>query len=204
MPRNPTRREKLRAMASQDASPNEALVAQAMLDRMPATLVDIAEQIKAEWGKGVEAQFAIGRLLSEARAQFVGDKEFGRWFASQDFPFSRQTAWELRSGAEREPEVRGFIADHAHSHGRDIGIVWALQLMNAKPKPGAALVGPTADTDQDYAALRAAHSRILVVVDGVETGNKFLTMHVEDLSKSAILLKELIAAYQQARTMMTQ
>jgi hypothetical protein len=201
MPRNPTRREKLRAMAGQSASPNEALVAQAMLDRMPATLVSIAEQIKAEWGKGTDAQFAIGRLLVEARGQFPADELFGKWFAAQDFGFSRQVAWRLRAAAEREAEVRAFIAartDSYKSRTKDLTVHTAITLMNAKPKPTAALVGPTADTDQDYAALRNAHNRILVVIEGEPTGNKFKTMHAEDLRKSALLLRDLLDAYKAA------
>lgn len=92
----------------------------------------IAKKVKAEFGKGIDAQFAIGRLLNEARALLPSDPEFGKWVAEQNFGFSQPTAIRYRQAAEREPEVRAFIATHSAQNGKasDISPTWAVQLMN--------------------------------------------------------------------------
>lgn len=197
-----TRREKIAAIAETAGyNPEEAAVAQAMLDRMPSTLDDIAAQIKVQWGLGVEAEFAVGRLLSQARALFPGkqnDKAFGAWFAQQEFPFGQQKAHRLRWGAEHEAEVRALIASQSSSSAiRDIGVTTAVQYLNAKPKAPTADVGPTTVADPAYAALREAARLILGSPE--EPKNAFLTMHVDDLASSAGWIKDLAGAYNVAK-----
>lgn len=200
--------KKLALMAIQNDSPAEAEVAKAMLAKRRDTsvaltyderLVIIAEDIKAEWGKTIEAQFAVGRRLSEARALFEGpsqDKAFGRWMKAQGFPFGQSYAWRLRTAYEREPEVRKFIEAHASSTGNEVGIGWALVQLNKKAEPEA-LPEKIDPVDPAYAALRTARNAILGPEDAPV--NAFLTMHVEDLVKSAGFIKELASAYQAAK-----
>lgn len=90
----------------------------------------IASAIRKEFGKGLDAQFAIGNLLITARELIPSDKLFGQWVEAQDFGFSRRTAGYLREAAEREDEVREFIATRHEHAGQDIGPSWAVQLLN--------------------------------------------------------------------------
>lgn len=201
---------KLAIMASQTASPAEAEVAKNLLVARRATaevappderLAGIAEDIKAEWGRGIEAQFAIGRLLMDARAMFPGkeqDKAFSRWLKAQEFPFGQTQAWRLRSAAEREPEVRAYLAAHATRTGKpgpELGIAGAIVYMARDAKTEREeKVDPV---DPAYAALRTARNLILGNED--EPTNAFVTMHLDDLAKSAGFIKELAAAYTEAK-----
>ena len=185
-----TKRQKLQAMADQTVSPEEAKVAKAMLAKAPNRLGAIADDIRQQWGKGIEVEFSIGELLAEARTLHGGDdKAFGAWFAAQEFQFAASTAYNLRIGYERKPEVMAFLAAR-QSSARSMGVNTAVGLMTQKPKPKLSI--PTEETtpaDPAYAALREAHRRIVV-----EGG--FGTMHVDDLAQSAVFIKELVAAYQ--------
>jgi hypothetical protein len=107
----------------------------------------IATDIKAEYGKGIDAQFAIGRLLNEAAELFpvhgggvVGGSRggshspFGDWFRAQGFGFNLVTAWRLREAAKREPEVRAFISSRSAVNGsKEVGVTTAITELNAKP-----------------------------------------------------------------------
>jgi hypothetical protein len=108
----------------------------------------VAERIREEFGKGIEAQFAIGRLLNEAAAFLAsdqypangefgrrGDEAYSRWVAAQGFPFKRGTAHLLRTGQQREDEVRALIAGRVQENERDIGVPYAVQLLTAPPTP---------------------------------------------------------------------
>ena len=191
--------EKIKALAATgDYNPHEAANALDILSKMPVPTLDrIAVDIKSAWDRGVEAQFEVGRLLVLARAEFPDTQGFGSWMQAQEFPFGRRTAGYLREAAEREPEVRAFIADRQLSAGRDIGPVTAMKYMNATPKPVAAIEA-YAPVDPAYDALRTAYNLILQVVDGEPTGNAFLTMHVDDLGSSAARLREIATAYNEA------
>lgn len=96
-------------------------------------LADIPPEVQSEWGRGIDSQFLIGHLLLEARSLLPATQDFGKWLAAQNFPFSRPTAHRLAEAAEREPEVRAFIADRSSMNGRDVGTVTAIALLNAKP-----------------------------------------------------------------------
>jgi hypothetical protein len=200
MPTSNSRRARIAAIAATgDYNPAEAAVAQAMLDRLPATLSDIAAQIKAEWGKGNAAMLVIGRLLSEARASFgEGDRSFGHWFKGQDFPFGQQGAWRLRYAAEHEPEVQVLLAQPKPG-GKERSVDNAVRILTAKPRVEAD-VGATDAVNPAFALLRAAFNRILGVTDGEATGNAFRTMHVDDLALSATYIMALATAYSEART----
>lgn len=167
-------------------------------------LAGIADDIRAEWGRGNEAAFAIGRLLGEARNTFPSDIEYGRWVEAQQFPFSRQTAYRLRWASEHEPEVRAYIADPAVGHKADLGVSTAVDRMTAKPKPPSAEVIPVTDAtpaDPAYASLRSAY-RAIVGTDETPT-NAFLTMHVDDLAKCASFIMGLAEAYKAAKSART-
>lgn len=203
-----TKRQKLEAMANQTASPEEAKVAKAMLAKTQDPLDRIADSIRAEYGKGIEAQFAIGRLLMKARDMLPGNVEFGKWVDAQQFPFSRQVAWRLRVGAEREPEVRAMLVDSDQKQrgGPERTVSGMVQALIAGPQPvdRVAEAFPPVAVDQSLSLLRQAHHRILSVEvgeDGTEqaTGNTFLSMHVDDLVASAGYIKDLVNAYQTAK-----
>lgn len=211
MPSATTRRERIAALAATaEYNPEEAANAQAILDRMPRDLDSIAADIKAEYGKGVESQFAIGRLLAEAWAMFRGDKvAYGRWMQLQDFEFHRNTGQLLRLAAEREPEVRAYLAEANDPKGshRSIGVHSAIREMVAgKPRATQARVevGPPAPADPAFAAFRAGCYAVLgwTVGDngrGAPTVNGFAAMHIDDLHESAVLLQYVVQAYETAR-----
>lgn len=94
----------------------------------------IAVKVRTEFGKGLDSQFAIGHLLDDARNLLPSDTEFGKWLDEQNFPFRRVTALRLRQAAQRESEVREFIAARSETNGRDISANYAVELLNAGPK----------------------------------------------------------------------
>lgn len=207
-----TRRQKVRAMADQTASPEEAAVAKAMLAKTANTpeerLEVIADEVRDEWGRGIDTQFRVGHLLIEAKAIMPATQDFGAWLDVQDFPFGRKTAGTLREAAGREPEVRAFIADRNARSGQDIGPTWAVRLLNAGPKPVAdgtddddagELIPVTDATPSDpaYALLRDATQAIVGTEEA--PGNAFLSMHVDDLAKCAGYIKDLATAYNAAK-----
>lgn len=118
----------------------------------PKRLVTIASTIRKEFGKGIDAQFAIGHLLREARAMFPADRDFGNWVREQSFPFTNQTAWNLRMAAEREPEVREYIDGLKAVGDRNIGVTTAFTELNRDKQPAdrvkavQELLGPEKDT----------------------------------------------------------
>lgn len=210
MPSVTSRRQRIAAIAATAGyNPEEAAVAQSMLDNMPRDLAAISTDIKAEYGKGIESQIAIGRLLAEAWSIHGGDKvAYGRWCQTQDFPFHRNTGQLLRLAAERESEVRAYIAtanDPKGSHRRDIGVQSAMkELLAGKPRASQADVVPAAladPVDPAYNALRSAYNMLFGIgQDGVATVNAFASMHVEDLSRSGDMLKRILSAYNEARS----
>lgn len=162
----------------------------------PKRLKAIAKSIKAEWGKGIEAQFAIGHLLVEANALMPATQDFGKWLDAQEFGFSRQTAGRLRDGAEREPEVRAFIADRSRMLGRDVGLVTAVALLNATPddrqpkervKAMQELVGPEPETS-GFVKFREAALNLNVS-----------QLATEELVEFAGLVKDLAGMYSEER-----
>jgi len=84
----------------------------------PRSLDEIAESIRSHWRATEDDRFAIGRDLLEARAQFPGDREFGRWFVAQRFPFAQTWARLLQASARREAEVRDVLSTQLLSTGR--------------------------------------------------------------------------------------
>lgn len=212
---NPSRRSRIAALAATaDYNPEEAAVAQAILDRTPLDLDAIAESIRAEYGKGIESSFAIGRLLSEAAALFppharhifgpgkVGKgSPYGDWFRAQNFPFTAKTSQLLRAAYARESEVRALIESRAKSTtSADIGVVTAIGFLTAKPK--APLSVPTEETtpaDPAFAALRAARNALLGWDGERTTHNAFTGMFVDDLRESGLIIKALADAYTEAR-----
>ncbi len=199
MPETKTRREKVAAMADQSASPEEAKVAQAKLATMQKPRLDvIADEVKAEFGKGLDAQFAIGRLLTEAWDLLNHDKKvYGRWLAEQAIPLARSNIYYLRIGAEREPEVRAFITERLLVDEQELGVITATKRLLApqQPKPGTGEVLPVTDTTpvhRAYDAMRTAH-RLLVTESGFED------MHVDDMTKVAGFITDIVEAYKAER-----
>jgi hypothetical protein len=194
-----TKREKLQAMAGQTVSPAEATVAKSLLAKTGTPLERIAENIREEWGKGIDAQFAVGHRLIEARDMFPQDVEFGKWFKSEDFPFQLRTAHRLREAAAREPEVRALLSGQSAQTDRSVS--GAVQLLNAGPKEDAGEIIPVTDEtpmDRSYAALRDATYGIIGTDE--EPKNTFLSMHVDDLAKCAGFIKALATAYNEAKS----
>jgi hypothetical protein len=197
------RTAKLRERVAKSAldSPEEHAIAVAMLAKTPEGNLDrIADDIMSAWSGGIEAEFRIGHLLAEAAEltdplmRTVGPdgrvkgSPFGDWFRAQGFPFTIRTAHRLRTAAEREPEVRAYIAAHT---GRDMGVNTAIARLSAPPKPIAIDVGPTAPVDPAYRALRAAAE----AVGGVGESNAFKHMHIDDFVSAKGLIQSIVDAY---------
>lgn len=90
-----------------DAETGEVLVDQG------EALDVLAGRVRAEFERGrsatvevVEAYFAIGHALLEARTLLVDNQAFGEWFRGQQFPFTQQWGHTLREAAEHEDAVR--------------------------------------------------------------------------------------------------
>lgn len=64
------------------------------------TLAKLANRIHSEIDSALKSWQRIGMLLSEARAQFPGDREFGQWVAEQGFGMKRPTLFQYRGAAE--------------------------------------------------------------------------------------------------------
>ncbi len=203
MPATKTRREKVAAMANQSASPEEAKVAASKLATMEKPRLEtIAEDIRAEWGKGIDAQFAIGHKLAEAWGLLNQSKPlFGKWLDEQGFDFPQHVAYGLRVAAGRESEVRLLLANHAaglNGKKQEITITTAVRKLNAEaagPKPGTGEVLPVTDTTpvhRAYDAMRTAH-RLLVTESGFED------MHVDDMTKVAGFITDIVEAYKAER-----
>ena len=164
-------------------------------------LGDIVEDIKAEWGKGIESQFVIGHMLIEARSLMPSDPEFGKWLAVQSFPFSRQTAHRLRQAAEREPEVRAFIASRSEQSGKDISPTWAIQSLNVraanedKVDPSSVKRVQQLFKDAEAEAQAEACTPAFATFKGAWAGLDLAQLPTEELVEFAGIVKEQVAAY---------
>ena len=202
-----TRRQKIEAVAATaDYNPAEAAVAVAKLSNMPTvTLPDIAEQIKDEWGKGVESQFAIGHLLVQARALLPSDPAFGGWLKEQSFPFTPGTARLFRLAAEREDEVRGAITAFLGT-GKEVGVVMGVKSLLGYLKPTASEPKRERDEatdDPGFSQVRAGiHALLGWVVDdegeGEATKNGLLLLPNDQLVELKALVEALAKAYGEA------
>lgn len=84
----------------------------------------LASRVRAEYrrskeaiGEAVDAYFAIGQCLMEARAALADNQSFGAWMRLQEFGFTRQWALVLRTAAEHEPEVRAALTSQLVNGG---------------------------------------------------------------------------------------
>lgn len=163
----------------------------------------IAAQVNKEFGKGIDAQFAIGRLLAEARSLIPSDKLFGQWLQEQNLPFSRPTATRYIAAVEREDEVRAFIADRTNLTGRDIAVPTAVMYL-------------TSGEEQAGRVPKESQRRVKELLQDVpEPVNGFLvwqaatekldlqTLTTEELGQFAGLLKSLVEGYQAERARRT-
>jgi hypothetical protein len=97
------------------------------------SLDGLAEQVRRVWAETKAHQVAAwegylttGHLLRTARERFPSDKEYGRWFAAQGFPFTTQWAGRLITLAEREPEVRALLETAVSSNPPGVNAVYGL------------------------------------------------------------------------------
>jgi hypothetical protein len=191
-----------------DEAPTDAEVVSeatdvAVVDNSKA-LNAIARRIRTATGKGHDALFSIGHALNEARALIPGDREFGAWVASQEFAFSRQTAYRLQQAALREPEVRQFIADSTSS--RDISPQTAVEYMTKQ----AALDSGEEASDEEKATGKRV--RDLIAEDNAEPASAYpafkaalealnlQVLTVEELTDLAGDIQSLAVAYKAEKT----
>jgi N6-adenosine-specific RNA methylase IME4 len=87
-------------------------------------LDELADTVRREYrrsrealGDAVDAYFAVGHALLDARRSLPSDQAFGAWFRSQDFGFNQQWAHTLRSAAEHEPAVRAAVTTQVVTGG---------------------------------------------------------------------------------------
>ncbi len=102
-------------------------------------LDDLASAVRREYrrsrealGEAVDAYFAVGHALLEARRQLPSNDAFGAWFNAQEFGFSRVWAHTLRTAAEHEPQVRVAIVSQL-TNGRAPNIEKAVKQATAAP-----------------------------------------------------------------------
>ena len=87
-------------------------------------LVTLADTVHREYRRSrdaladsIEAYFAAGHALLEARLLLPSDPAFGAWMRAQDFGFNRQWAYVLRLAAEHESDVRALLTTQVVSSG---------------------------------------------------------------------------------------
>lgn len=98
----------------------------------------LASRIRSEYrrsreamGEAVDAYFAIGQCLVEARDAIASDPAFGQWFKAQEFGFTSQWARVLRSAAENEGALRPVLQSQLASSGR-VNIEKAVQQVRSE------------------------------------------------------------------------
>lgn len=180
--------------APKKPEPEPALTGEVIVpDQNAEALSTIALAINVEWGRGIDAQFAIGHLLIEARSLLPSNTEYGAWVDAQGFPFSKSTARNLRLGAEREPEVRAFIAERArqalvegkHDKG-EVGVSYAVNLLTGGQEGGTRAAAPSkaqaaaekelgelSRTDSGFAAFRKGVYALLAYEVGEDGEGEF-------------------------------
>jgi hypothetical protein len=152
----------------------------------------IAKRVKTAFGKGIDAQFAIGHALLEARVLLPSNQEFGKWFAAQEFAISQQTAHRLAEAAEREPEVRAFIESQ---QGRDISPTSAIKELNAGPAVDPEL----ATAGKNVRELLEDETEPLSGFEAWQNATAALNLQVltvEELGLFATAVKALVEGYQ--------
>jgi hypothetical protein len=161
----------------------------------------IAKKVKAEFGKGIDAQFAIGHLLVEARALFPQDVAFGKWFGEQEFPFALRTGHRLREAAEREPEVREWLAGQSAQTDRSVS--GALQAINVERDAEGRI---PKDVQKRVQALFEDEPQPMSPYPAFQTALANLNLQVltvEELASLAVDIKSLIEAYQSEKARRT-
>jgi N6-adenosine-specific RNA methylase IME4 len=124
------------------------LVNRAHVEVLDPHLDHLADVVRAEYqrsrdalGDAVEAYFACGRALLEARELMPTDQAFGAWFRA-NFEFSQQWGSTLRLAAAHEPEVRAAVTSQLVT-GRSPNVEKAVKQVRAalgsgrSAKPGA-------------------------------------------------------------------
>lgn len=105
------------------------------LDEIAASVRENYRRAKDSHLETLDAFFAIGNDLSEARKHLRSDNAFGDWFGAQGFPFSRQWAWVLREAARNEVAVRKAVATQVATEGQP-NIKKALEAVRgSRPSP---------------------------------------------------------------------
>lgn len=87
------------------------------LDALSARVRAEYRRSKDAIGEAVDAYFAIGQCLTEARQALRSDPAFGQWFAAQEFGFTRQWGYVLRQAAEYEAPVRSLLTTQVVTGG---------------------------------------------------------------------------------------
>lgn len=87
------------------------------LDELAAVVRAQHRRTREALGEAVDAYFAIGHALAEARRTLASDPAFGQWFANQEFGFTRQWAYVLRQAAEHEATVRHVLTTQVVTGG---------------------------------------------------------------------------------------
>lgn len=150
-------------------------------------LDDLASTVRREYrrsrealGEAVDAYFAVGHALLEARRQLPSDQEFGAWFNAQEFGFSRQWAHTLRTAADNEPQVRAAVASQLAT-GKGPSIEKAVKAVTAAPsdrsdsdsaKPARRSSLPEAASKAGWELRRAVERIERIVNDDRFTANK--------------------------------
>lgn len=96
----------------------------AAVEVMDARLGRLADTVRREYQRSreamadsVDAYFAVGHALLEARQALPSNEAFGEWFRAQNFGFSRVWAYTLRAAAELEPQVREVFVTQVTNGG---------------------------------------------------------------------------------------
>ncbi len=87
------------------------------LDALSSRVRSEYRRSREAMGEAVDAYFAIGQCLMEARQALVSDQAFGAWFAAQEFGFTRQWGHILRQAAEYEGSVRELVSTQVATGG---------------------------------------------------------------------------------------
>lgn len=106
------------------------------LDDIASSVRENCRRAKDGYLEGLDACFAIGHDLAEARKQLPRDAEFGAWFRDQQFGFTQQWAWTLRKAADNEDRIRRVVTSQLVTTGQ-ANIEAAVKELRAGPAPRA-------------------------------------------------------------------
>lgn len=108
------------------------------LEALSSRVRDEYRNLRLARNDAVEAFFAIGQCLNEARSALPSNEAYGAWFHAQQFGFTTQWGLTLRTGALNEALVRPALESQLSNGATSVNFEKAVKEATAsssKPTP---------------------------------------------------------------------